>query len=143
MLLGRGRRLSGRQPGASPQTADPACASGRVVKSGADWAAQVRAMYPAYKGPYPRMATWHGHADTFVSYLNLDEQIKEWRHVLDVAYVKNVTDTPQRGYTRWSSATAPSSWPTRPRVSATLCRYIPRRTSSGSASSQSTVRLLF
>ncbi len=87
-------------PGASPFTADPACASGKVVKTGAGWAAQVRAMYPDYKGAYPRMATWHGHADVFVSYLNLDEQIKEWSTLLDAPYVGNVTDTPEKGYTK-------------------------------------------
>lgn len=87
-------------PGASPSTADPACASGLVVKSGAEWAAQVHAMYPGWNGSYPKMATWHGHADTFVSYLNLEQQIREWSTLLDVAYVKNVTATPQVGYTK-------------------------------------------
>lgn len=87
-------------PGASPQSADPACASGKIIKSGAAWATQVRAMYPGWNGTYPRMATWHGHADTFVSYLNLNEQIKEWSTLLDVSYVKNVTSSPQSGYTQ-------------------------------------------
>ncbi|KJR83913.1 acetylxylan esterase [Sporothrix schenckii 1099-18] len=86
-------------PGSSPSTANPNCASGRIVKSGAEWAAEVRGMYPGWNGSYPRLATWHGHADTFVSYLNLQEQIKEWSTLLDVTYVKNLTATPQAGYT--------------------------------------------
>jgi acetylxylan esterase len=52
-------------PGASPQSADPKCANGQVVKTGSEWAAVVKAMYPAYNGTYPRLATWHGTADTF------------------------------------------------------------------------------
>ncbi|OAA55938.1 PHB depolymerase family esterase [Niveomyces insectorum RCEF 264] len=88
-------------PGASPTTADPACASGKVVKTGAAWAAQVRAMFPGWtSNRYPRLATWHGHADTFVSYLNLAEEIKEWSTLLNVTYTKNVTATPQAGYTQ-------------------------------------------
>lgn len=87
-------------PGASPQTADPACASGQHVKTGAEWAGQVRDMYKGYNGTYPRMQTWHGKADTFVSYLNLAEQLKEWGALLGVEFTKNVTDTPQKGYTQ-------------------------------------------
>jgi acetylxylan esterase len=87
-------------PGASPQTADPKCADGKIVKSGAEWAKQVHAMYSLWNGSYPRLSTWHGHADTFVSYLNLNEQIKEWSALLDVSFVKNNTNTPQSGYTQ-------------------------------------------
>ncbi|KAF2715414.1 carbohydrate esterase family 1 protein [Pleomassaria siparia CBS 279.74] len=87
-------------PGASPQTADPACANGEKIKTSEEWGKQVRAMYPAYNGTYPRLATWHGTSDTLVTYPNLAEQLKEWSGLLHVCFTKNVTDTPQSGYTQ-------------------------------------------
>ena len=86
--------------GFSPQTADPACGSGQVRKSGQAWAAQARAMFPGYSGAYPRMAIWHGTTDTIANYANLAEQIKQWSTLLDVRWVRNETDTPERGYTK-------------------------------------------
>ncbi|KAL7619847.1 hypothetical protein AAE478_010392 [Parahypoxylon ruwenzoriense] len=87
-------------PGSSPQTADPKCASGQNVQTGEQWAAQVKEMYPGFTGPYPRMQTFHGEADTFVDYGNLAEQLKEWSALLGVEFSKNETDTPQSGYTK-------------------------------------------
>ncbi|KAK3389810.1 feruloyl esterase B [Podospora didyma] len=87
-------------PGSSPQSADPKCANGQNVKTGPQWAAQVRAMYPGYNGTYPRFQTWHGEADNFVNYPNLAEQLKEWSAVLGVTFTKNNTNTPQSGYTQ-------------------------------------------
>ncbi|CAI9636243.1 carbohydrate esterase family 1 protein [Alternaria burnsii] len=87
-------------PGASPSTADPRCANGQVIKTQAEWVAQVKAMYPGYTGTYPRMATWHGTADTLVKIPNLGEQLKEWSGLLGVSFTKNVTNTPQSGYTQ-------------------------------------------
>ncbi|KAI1634542.1 PHB depolymerase family esterase [Biscogniauxia mediterranea] len=87
-------------PGSSPISADPTCASGQNVHTGEEWAERVRAMYPEYNGTYPRMQTFHGTADTFVNYPNLAEQLKEWSALLDVEFSKNITDTPQTGYTQ-------------------------------------------
>lgn len=87
-------------PGSSPQSADPRCASGQNVKTGAEWAELARGMYPGFAGPYPRMQTFHGTADHFVEYLNLAEELKEWSALLGVEFNKNVTDTPQAGYTQ-------------------------------------------
>jgi acetylxylan esterase len=87
-------------PGSSPTTADPFCASGANVKTGAEWAAQVRAMYPAYTGIYPKLATWHGEADFFVNYPNLDQQLKQWSTIQGVEFTRNQTDTPEAGYTK-------------------------------------------
>ena len=64
-------------PGASPISADPTCANGQNNKTPAEWAAQVKAMYPGYTGGYPRLATWHGTADSLVRYPNLGEQLKD------------------------------------------------------------------
>jgi acetylxylan esterase len=87
-------------PGSSPQSADPACANGQHIKTGAAWAAQARAMFPAWNGSYPRFTTWHGTADTLVLYANLGEQIKEWTTLLGVRFTRNITDSPQSGYTQ-------------------------------------------
>lgn len=87
-------------PGASPISADPACANGNVRKTPEQWTAQVKAMYPSWTGSYPRMQTWHGTADNLVFYPNLAEQIKEWSGVHGVAFAKNNTNTPQSSYTQ-------------------------------------------
>lgn len=88
-------------PGASPSTADPACAAGKIVKSQAEWVSQARAMFPGWNGTYPRFATWHGTGDSFVNYYNnFAEQLKLWSGLLGVTFSKNVTATPQSGYTQ-------------------------------------------
>jgi acetylxylan esterase len=87
-------------PGASPGSADPKCANGQVIKTQDQWVAQVKAMYAGYNGTYPRMMTWHGTADTLVKIPNLGEQLKEWSGLHGVAFSKNVTNTPQSGFTQ-------------------------------------------
>lgn len=87
-------------PGSSPSSADQSCANGLVTKTGAQWAAQVKKMYPSYTGAYPRMQTFHGEADTFVKYPNLAEELKEWSTLLGVSFAKNVSNSPQTGYTK-------------------------------------------
>lgn len=87
-------------PGSSPTTADPTCANGQIVKTGEQWAAQVRAMYPGYNGQYPRVQVWHGEADFFVHYKNMAEIMKQWSAIHGVSLTKNNTDTPINGYTQ-------------------------------------------
>ncbi|KAI0165438.1 carbohydrate esterase family 1 protein [Hypoxylon sp. FL1284] len=87
-------------PGSSPTSADQTCATGRVVKSGDQWASQVKAMYPGFSGSYPRMQTLHGTADHFVEYSNLAEQLKEWSALLGVQFSGNTTNSPDQGYTK-------------------------------------------
>ena len=87
-------------PGSSPTTADPACASGQVIKSGEEWAAVVKDMYPGYNGTYPKTMIWHGDADTFVNYPNLEETLKQWSAVFGVPFTEDVADTPEAGYTQ-------------------------------------------
>lgn len=87
-------------PGASPGSADPKCANGQNLKSQGEWVSVAKAMYPGYTGNYPRMATWHGTADTLVTYPNFGEQLKQWSGIHGVSLSKNVTNTPQSGYTQ-------------------------------------------
>lgn len=86
-------------PGSSPISSDRVCSDGRIVKSGQEWANQVRSMYPGYSGAYPRFKTWHGTADFLVFYQNFLEQIKEWSTIQGVSFVRNETSNPQSGYT--------------------------------------------
>ncbi|KAG4437742.1 hypothetical protein IFR05_006776 [Cadophora sp. M221] len=88
-------------PGSSPTSANQDCANGKIIKTSAEWVAQVKAMYPTYNGTYPRVQIWHGTADSFVNYYqNFGEQIKEWTGLLEVSFVKNNTNIPQSGYTQ-------------------------------------------
>ena len=45
------------------------------------WAQQVRAAFPGYSGPYPRVAVWHGTADGTVSPVNAAESRDQWAGV--------------------------------------------------------------
>lgn len=87
-------------PGASPISSDGKCANGLVIKSQAEWVSVVKAMYPGYTGKYPKLATYHGTADTLVKLPNLAEQLKEWSGIQNVSFSMNVTNTPQSGYTK-------------------------------------------
>lgn len=87
-------------PGSGPGSADPRCANGQATKTAEQWGALVKQCYPGYTGKYPRMMIWHGTADTFVSYANLAETLKQWSNIQGVAFAGNQTNTPQSGYTK-------------------------------------------
>lgn len=87
-------------PGASPTTSDPTCADGLNIKTQAEWVQIAKDMYPGYSGAYPKLATWHGTADTLVKLANLGEQLKQWSGIQGVAFSRNETNTPESGYTK-------------------------------------------
>ncbi|KAI1803072.1 carbohydrate esterase family 1 protein [Daldinia bambusicola] len=87
-------------PGSSPQSADPTCANGRNIKTGAQWAQQAKAMRPGWNGTYPRLQTFHGSADTFVSYTNFGEQLKQWSTIHGLSFTGNTTNSPRAGDTK-------------------------------------------
>jgi acetylxylan esterase len=74
-----------------------ACANGEIIKTPQEWGDLVRAAYPGYHGPRPRMQLWHGTADTILFYPNFGEEVKQWANVLHArpAY----TDHPQPTWT--------------------------------------------
>ncbi|KAL4779829.1 Alpha/Beta hydrolase protein [Aspergillus varians] len=86
--------------GSSPLTADPACAKGEVVKTGAEWAKEVYSAWPGFNGSYPKVQVWHGTADIIISDKNLAETEKQWSTVFGAPLSKKVQDTPLDGYTR-------------------------------------------
>lgn len=77
-----------------------ACATGQIIMTPQQWRNLVRAAFPGYKGPRPRMQLWHGTADTTLYYANFGEEIKQWTNVLGVSQTPSFTDSPQSGWTR-------------------------------------------
>ncbi len=76
------------------------CANGRIVRTPQQWGDLVRAAYPGYNGPRPRMQLWHGTNDEILSYVNFQEAIKQWTNVLGVSQTPTSTDYPQPNWTR-------------------------------------------
>ncbi|RKE17258.1 PHB depolymerase family esterase [Streptomyces sp. TLI_171] len=76
------------------------CAQGQVSMTAQQWGGLVRAAYPGYTGPRPRVQLWHGTADTILNHNNLGEEIKQWTDVLGVSPTPSATDTPAAGWTR-------------------------------------------
>jgi acetylxylan esterase len=77
-----------------------ACANGQITKTPQQWGDLVRAAYPGYTGPRPRVQLWHGTADTTLNYANFGEEIKQWTNVLGVSQTPSFTDHPQSTWTR-------------------------------------------
>ena len=80
-----------------------ACATGKIVKNGSDWAALVKNAYPGYTGYRPKLQVLHGTADEILSPQNLAEEIKQWTSVFGVSSTPRETDanTPLTGWTRY------------------------------------------
>ncbi|MEV0218213.1 PHB depolymerase family esterase [Streptomyces sp. NPDC050704] len=77
-----------------------ACSGGTVTHTPQEWGNLVRAAYPGYTGPRPRMQLWHGTEDDVLRYPNFGEEIKQWTNVLGVSQTPAATDSPQSGWTR-------------------------------------------
>jgi poly(hydroxyalkanoate) depolymerase family esterase len=77
-----------------------ACAQGQISRTPQAWGDLVRAAYPGYTGPRPRMQLFHGVTDDTLRYPNFGEAIKQWTNVLGVSQTPVLTDTPQPGWTR-------------------------------------------
>lgn len=81
------------------------CASGRVTKPAADWAALVEGAYPSYtqqKGWRPKMQLFHGTADTTLNYTCFTEEVKQWAAVFGYSQTPTwvTPDTPLPGWTK-------------------------------------------
>ncbi|NYV76837.1 PHB depolymerase family esterase [Streptomyces sp. UH6] len=77
-----------------------ACANGQISRTPQQWGDLVRAAYPGYDGPRPRVQLWHGATDTTLHHNNLGEAVKQWTDVLGVSQTPVLTDSPQSGWTR-------------------------------------------
>ena len=76
------------------------CSSGAISKTANEWGDLVRAAYPGFDGPYPRIQLWHGTEDEGLNYVNFDEEIKQWTNVHGLDQQPDSSDQPQPGYTR-------------------------------------------
>ena len=85
-----------------------ACSSGQTTKTGMQWGDLVRAAYPGYSGPRPRVQLWHGDRDETLNFHNFGEAIKQWTNVLGVSETPTSTEmnAPQQGWTRTRYADA-------------------------------------
>ncbi|MEO3755001.1 PHB depolymerase family esterase [Streptomyces sp. B6B3] len=76
------------------------CSGGRIIHTPQEWGDLVRAAYPGYTGPYPRMQLWHGTVDDILAYQNFTEEIKQWTNVHGLSQTPEFSDSPQQGLTR-------------------------------------------
>jgi acetylxylan esterase len=79
-----------------------ACATGKIIKNGSEWAAMVQKAYLGYTGYRPKVQVLHGTVDTVLNPQNLKEEIKQWTSVLKLSETPTETtnDTPLKGWTR-------------------------------------------
>ncbi len=61
--------------------------------TGPQWATLVKAAYPGYTGPYPRISVWQGSQDTTVGTMNLGEIVSEWTAVTGVSSTPTTSST--------------------------------------------------
>lgn len=80
-----------------------ACATGKIIKTGPEWAQIVYSAYPDYKGFRPKMQVFHGSVDNVLYPQNLQEEIKQWTSVfgLRTSAVETTIDTPLTNWTRY------------------------------------------
>ncbi|HEY1174854.1 MAG TPA: PHB depolymerase family esterase [Phytomonospora sp.] len=61
------------------------CMSPGTDKTPAAWGSVVRDAYPGYTGPRPKVAIWHGTADSTVAVRNAEESRDQWTDVAGIA----------------------------------------------------------
>ncbi|MFJ9442200.1 PHB depolymerase family esterase [Kitasatospora sp. NPDC101235] len=69
---------------ATTQAAASGCQNSDQGLAPAQWGDKVRAAYPGYTGPWPRVAIWQGTADTVVRPVNATELRDQWTNVQGV-----------------------------------------------------------
>ena len=79
------------------------CAGGQLHKTPAEWAKQVRAMYPSYTGQYPKMQVYHGDVDTTLNIASFNESIKEWSGIFGYSgnAVQTINNNPGNKLTKY------------------------------------------
>ena len=64
-----------------------------ITHTAQEWGDIVRACYPGYSGPRPRVQLWHGTADSIIDYSNQVEAIMQWGNVLGLNTDPTTTTT--------------------------------------------------
>jgi acetylxylan esterase len=77
------------------------CATGTITRTPEGWGDLVRAAYPGYEGPMPRMQLWHGTEDDVLYFQNFEEEIKQWTNVHGVSRTPTTTE-PDRPQADWT-----------------------------------------
>jgi len=88
---------------AGPYDWNVACALGQIVKTPQEWGDIVRAAYPGYRGPRPKMLIWHGGVDTTLYPQNFWEEYKQWTNIFGYSQTptKAINNDPEPGYIHW------------------------------------------
>jgi len=92
--------IAGTRIGSSPTSDTSGCGQGKVIHSAQEWGDLVRKASPNFTGERPKIAIWHGTADTLVRPQNMIESMKQWSNVFGVSLTKNITNDPVQGYTK-------------------------------------------
>jgi poly(hydroxyalkanoate) depolymerase family esterase len=75
----------------SPPASTSTCQFSGVDQTPQQWGDLVRNAFPGYTGPRPRVAIWHGTADTTVVPANAVESRDQWTNVLGVSQTPTST----------------------------------------------------
>jgi len=70
-----------------------ACNNGSTNLTPAQWGDKVRAAFPSWTGPWPRVSIWHGTADGTVAPMNMTETMEQWTNVNGIDQTADTTDT--------------------------------------------------
>ncbi|MEU4970546.1 extracellular catalytic domain type 1 short-chain-length polyhydroxyalkanoate depolymerase [Streptomyces smyrnaeus] len=76
------------------------CMNPGVDKTPRQWGDLVRAAYPGYTGPRPKVSVWHGTADYTVAPRNSTESVEQWTDVLGADQTADATHQLPGGTTR-------------------------------------------
>ncbi len=69
------------------------CQQGNVNRTPSAWGDLVRAAFPGYAGPYPRLVAFHGSSDFTVAPANLQQSVDQWSDVLGIDRSADVDET--------------------------------------------------
>lgn len=89
-----------------PYNCGTVCQYQAQSKTPAQWGNLVRAAYPGYARPWPRVAIWHGTADSTVVPANATELRDQWTNVHGVSQTPTATTTLPGGTVRESYGSA-------------------------------------
>ncbi|WP_405800390.1 PHB depolymerase family esterase [Streptomyces halstedii] len=78
---------------ATSQVGASSCQYGSLNLTPAQWGAKVRAQYPGYTGPRPRVAIWQGTSDYTVHPVNATELRDQWTDVWGISQTPSSTAT--------------------------------------------------
>ncbi|MFF2328967.1 MULTISPECIES: PHB depolymerase family esterase [unclassified Streptomyces] len=78
---------------ATSQAAASGCQTGPQKLTPAQWGDKVRASYPGYTGPWPRVAIWQGTSDYTVYPANATALRDQWTDVWGIGQTPSATDT--------------------------------------------------